>query len=116
VLAGDIYSQGDNRGRGGWSWYTGAAAWAWRGAIEAVFGLKRRADKLMIDPCLPPAWDRCRATLRTGDSSYVIEYHRVEAAEPGVRIELDGRPVSGNLIDFHDDGNVHRVTVAVNTP
>jgi cyclic beta-1,2-glucan synthetase len=116
VLAGDIYSQGDNAGRGGWSWYTGAAAWAWRGAIEAVFGLKRRADKLMIDPCLPPAWDRCRATLRTGASSYVIEYHRVEAAEPGVRIEVDGRPMSGNLIDFRDDGKAHRVVVAVNSP
>jgi cyclic beta-1,2-glucan synthetase len=27
VLPGDVYSEGPNTGRGGWSWYTGAAGW-----------------------------------------------------------------------------------------
>ncbi|MDD2268519.1 MAG: glucoamylase family protein [Eubacteriales bacterium] len=30
VLSGDIYSNPKHPGRGGWSWYTGSAAWFWR--------------------------------------------------------------------------------------
>jgi cyclic beta-1,2-glucan synthetase len=114
VLSGDIYSQGDNCGRGGWSWYTGAAAWAWRGAVEAVFGLKRQGARLIIEPCLPPSWERCRVTLRAGACPYVIEYRQIAGAdEYKVHIELDGQSVKGNAIDFVDDGNAHHVIVVV---
>ena len=113
VLAGDIYSQGDNRGRGGWSWYTGAAAWAWRGAIEAVFGLQRLGDRLRIDPCLPPSWDECRVTLKLGAARYRIDYRQQTGQEPAVGIEMDGQPVDGDVIRFADDGNAHQVTVIV---
>ncbi|RFF26841.1 MULTISPECIES: GH36-type glycosyl hydrolase domain-containing protein [unclassified Wenzhouxiangella] len=117
VLAGDIYSQGDNLGRGGWSWYTGAAAWAWRGAVEAVFGLRRQGDWLLIQPCLPPAWKRCRVTLRAGTSPYVIEYRQVTGAnEYALRIEMDGKSIKGNAIDFKDNGDTHQVTVEVRRP
>ncbi|MBQ5747083.1 MAG: hypothetical protein IIV81_03990, partial [Clostridia bacterium] len=27
ALAGDVYANPDHQGRGGWSWYTGAASW-----------------------------------------------------------------------------------------
>ncbi|WP_376695495.1 GH36-type glycosyl hydrolase domain-containing protein [Wenzhouxiangella sp. EGI_FJ10305] len=112
VLSGDIYSQGDNRGRGGWSWYTGAAAWAWRGAVEAVFGLRRLGDQLAIEPCLPPAWNRCRVTLKAGASPYVIEYRQVSGrGQAEIIIEYDGSTVQGNRIPFVDDGDAHHVIV-----
>ena len=50
--SGDIYSVGQNRGRGGWSWYTGAAAWLYRCGLEALLGLKRQGDRMSIDPML----------------------------------------------------------------
>ena len=37
VLSGDVYSCGERAGRGGWSWYTGAAGWMMK-AIEIIFG------------------------------------------------------------------------------
>ncbi len=37
AVAGDVYSYGERAGRGGWSWYTGAAGWMLR-AIEIIFG------------------------------------------------------------------------------
>jgi cyclic beta-1,2-glucan synthetase len=40
AMAGDIYSQPPYVGRGGWSWYTGAAAWLHRAVIESMFGLR----------------------------------------------------------------------------
>jgi cyclic beta-1,2-glucan synthetase len=64
VIAGDVYSQPPYVGRGGWSWYTGAAAWLHRAAIESMFGLKQRADDLSFTPCLPSHWQQAELTLR----------------------------------------------------
>ncbi len=63
VMAGDVYSQPPYVGRGGWSWYTGAAAWMHRAAIESIFGLKQGAQDLSFTPCLPAAWQRAELTL-----------------------------------------------------
>src|SRR6185436_10544366 len=40
VVAADIYSQPPHVGRGGWSWYTGAAGWMYRAGVEHVLGLR----------------------------------------------------------------------------
>ena len=64
VMAGDVYTQPPYTGRGGWSWYTGSAAWMHRAAIEAIFGLKLRGQVLHFEPCLPTHWPRAELTLR----------------------------------------------------
>jgi len=64
VMAGDVYSQPPYTGRGGWSWYTGAAAWLHRAAIESIFGLHQGAQDLSFTPCLPPHWQQAELTLR----------------------------------------------------
>ncbi len=56
AVAGDVYSQSPYVGRGGWSWYTGAAAWLHRAAIESIFGLRLEARTLSFTPCLPSHW------------------------------------------------------------
>ena len=38
VLAADVYGVAPHSGRGGWSWYTGSAAWLHRAAILAARG------------------------------------------------------------------------------
>ncbi len=63
VVAGDIYSQPPYAGRGGWSWYTGAAAWLHRAAIESLFGLQQDAQTLCFRPCLPSHWPKAELTL-----------------------------------------------------
>jgi len=42
VVDGDVYSHPQHAGRGGWSWYTGSAAWMYRAAVESILGLARR--------------------------------------------------------------------------
>jgi len=64
VMAGDVYTQPPYVGRGGWSWYTGAAAWMHRAAIESIFGLRLDAETLSLDPCLPSHWPRAELTLQ----------------------------------------------------
>ena len=64
VMAGDICSQAPHAGRGGWSWYTGAAAWMHRAAVESIFGLSLNAQDLCFWPALPLHWPQARITLR----------------------------------------------------
>ena len=63
VVAGDI-GGGADVGRGGWSWYTGAAAWAWRLASEHILGINLAAGKITLSPCLPPDWPSYTAIVR----------------------------------------------------
>jgi len=73
VMTADIYTQPPYVGRGGWSWYTGAAAWMHRGAIESVFGLQWGAQDLYFQPCLPSHWYQAEITLvRAGRSMHFV--------------------------------------------
>jgi cyclic beta-1,2-glucan synthetase len=56
-------------GRGGWSWYTGAAAWLHRAAIESIFGLQQGAETLQFTPCLPAHWPQAELTLTRGSGA-----------------------------------------------
>ncbi|WP_394787248.1 GH36-type glycosyl hydrolase domain-containing protein [Rhodoferax sp.] len=67
VMAGDVYTQPPYVGRGGWSWYTGSAAWMHRAALESIFGLQQRADELKFNPCLPSHWPKAELSLRRDD-------------------------------------------------
>jgi cyclic beta-1,2-glucan synthetase len=63
VMAADVYSQPPYVGRGGWSWYTGAAAWMHRATIESLFGLTLDAQTLMFEPGLPSHWPQAELKL-----------------------------------------------------
>src|SRR3546814_18898754 len=56
VVASDVYALPPHTGRGGWTWDSGAAGWLYRLMIESVLGLRREADRLYIEPCVPSDW------------------------------------------------------------
>jgi cyclic beta-1,2-glucan synthetase len=62
-MAGDVYTHEPRVGQGGWSWYTGAAAWMHRAALESIFGLRLGAQDLELRPCLPAHWPSAELTL-----------------------------------------------------
>ena len=64
VMAGDVYSAAPYVGRGGWSWYTGAAAWLHRAAIESIFGLDINDQSLSFHPGLPSHWPQAELSLQ----------------------------------------------------
>ncbi len=97
-------------GRGGWTWYTGSAAWMFRIGTEWLLGVRPTWDGLLIDPCLPPEWKRFRMTRRFRGSTYHIE---VEVARGPARMTVDGRPHEGNLVPAFADGREHRVAVTI---
>ena len=64
VMAADVYTHAPYIGRGGWSWYTGSAAWMYRAAIESICGLHVRGDRVCFSPHLPSHWPSITLTLR----------------------------------------------------
>ncbi len=73
AVAGDVYSHAPHAGRGGWSWYTGAAAWLHRAAVESIFGLRLEALTLSLRPALPAHWPLAEITLlRDGHRMHFI--------------------------------------------
>ncbi|MES2950840.1 MAG: glucoamylase family protein [Pseudomonadota bacterium] len=81
AMAGDVYSQPPYVGRGGWSWYTGAAAWMHRAAIESIFGLQLGAQDLVFTPCLPSHWNEAEMTLVRGACSMRFIFMRASLGE-----------------------------------
>lgn len=80
VMAGDVCTQPPYVGRGGWSWYTGSAAWMHRAAIESICGLRVRGDRVLFDPQLPLHWSDCRVTLQRDGQTHHFVIARVAAA------------------------------------
>jgi len=89
VMAGDVYSQPPYVGRGGWSWYTGAAAWLHRASIESIFGLDQHADSLSFNPCLPSHWPRAELSLRR--QGQVMRFILIRA-NPDAALAAAGEP------------------------
>ncbi|WRS28166.1 glucoamylase family protein [Oscillospiraceae bacterium MB08-C2-2] len=97
-IAADIYSSPGAEGRGGWSLYTGAAAWYYRAVLEHLLGLRLKGRHLEISPKLPPDWSgtRVEATIAGGTLSIFYEY----TGSPG--LICDGKPCERISLDGGD--------------
>lgn len=49
VITADVYSTPEHSGRGGWSWYTGAASWYYKAMFEYVMGISLTEGFSKID-------------------------------------------------------------------
>ena len=101
VLCGDVYA-GENLGRGGWSWYTGSAAWLYYVYITVLLGLEKRGDKLRLAPCPHPDMEEFTLVYRYGSASY-----HLTAGRDILFATLDGEKLSDGWISLRDDGKTH---------
>ncbi len=76
VTAGDIYGSAPYTGRGGWSWYSGSAAWLYRAALESLLGLKVRQGLLSLTPCVPADWSSFKVTLKLAERAVTVHWQR----------------------------------------
>jgi cyclic beta-1,2-glucan synthetase len=112
VVAADVYRLPGRIGRGGWSWYTGAAAWMYRAWTEEVLGLKVRGNRMEIDPVIPATWPRFSLAYRHGETTYAIEVENPAGCQRGVLwVEMDGKRLAGKVIPLERELVKHRVVV-----
>ncbi|MGH9369619.1 MAG: GH36-type glycosyl hydrolase domain-containing protein [Thermoanaerobaculia bacterium] len=114
VIAADVYSERPHVGRGGWTWYTGSAAWMYRGGIEWILGFRLRGTWLHLDPCIPRAWPGYEILFRYHSAHYRLTVENPRGVMRGVAaIALDGEPVATPRIPLVDDGREHRIAVTL---
>jgi cyclic beta-1,2-glucan synthetase len=116
VVAADVYRLPGRIGQGGWSWYTGSAAWMYRAWVEEVLGLQVRSGELRVNPVIPASWEGFSLRYRHGETIYAIQVENPHGCERGVAwVEMDGQRVAGGAIRLERGLVKHRVVVRMGT-
>jgi cyclic beta-1,2-glucan synthetase len=114
VLAADVYGAPPWTGRGGWTWYTGAAGWAYRFGIETLLGIRLDQGAWRIDPCIPRRWPGFEVTLCEGTTSFSIRVANPRGVSHGVAaVLLDGIALAQPVLPRLRDGRLHEVRVTM---
>lgn len=110
VVTADVYAVEPHIGRGGWSWYTGAAGWMYTTAVTGILGLKLDENRgFRLKPNIPKGWNEFKMTYKRGKCVYKIDVKR----DNEEYINLDGKRLDNDLIPFLTEGE-HFVEVAIN--
>ncbi len=117
VIAADVYAVHPHTGRGGWTWYTGAAGWYYRLIVESLLGLRRQGDQLHFAPCMRDDWQTYALRYRFGDTHYHIKVQRAPstAGTVAVHATLDGIDAGEGGIPLVDDRREHFVELHVSS-
>jgi cyclic beta-1,2-glucan synthetase len=117
AIAADVYRLPGRIGQGGWSWYTGSAAWMYRAWVEEVLGFKVRGDRLQLDPVIPGWWEGFRLRYRHGEAIYEIQVENPDRCERGLSwVEVDGQRLPDGLVPLERGLVKHRVLVRMGKP
>lgn len=73
VVPADIYSNPSQKGRGGWTWYTGAANWYYKIVLEDIIGFKKRGNKLTLNPKIPADWESFELEYQYMETKYIFK-------------------------------------------
>jgi len=111
VVAADVYAVPPHTGRGGWTWYTGAAGWMYHLILESLLGLRLEKDKLYFDPCLPADWEGFTVHYRYRETVYHIKVVQGRAGEDAGGVTVDGIVQQEQSIPLTDDHREHFVSV-----
>lgn len=113
VMCADIYGVAPHVGRGGWTWYTGAAGWMYRLSVETLLGLQLEVNQLRITPCIPAHWQSYIIHYRFHETFYHITIKcDDEKLSQEIRVTVDG--VLVNNLDRDETGRPQCVISLVN--
>jgi cyclic beta-1,2-glucan synthetase len=119
VICADEYSAPSHVGQGGWTWYTGSAAWMYRAGLEWILGFRLKGAELFFDPCIPRAWPRFEILFRYRSARYEIAVENPKGVSRGIsHVELDGKAQPSGLLPILlvDDSATHRLLITLGQP
>ena len=106
ALAGDVYANPQHNGRGGWSQYTGAAAWYLSVALRDFAGYHPHGDSFSMTPHLPESLSLLKLTITKDATRYDVVVKRGR----GKIWMLDGKIVNNK---FYYDKKKHFLEITV---
>jgi len=116
VVAADVYGVAPHNGRGGWTWYTGAAGWMYRAGVEGILGIRREGEWLIVDPCISSHWPAFEATITLGETRYAIRVENPGQANRGIqhaRLDEGLLDCMNGYVRLALDGGQHQVVLTL---
>lgn len=104
-LAADIYTNPSAKGRGGWSIYTGAAAWYYKCIVEEFLGIIVTEKGISLNPQLPSEWDGFEAEIDMCNTTIKLEVSK------SLPVGLSDNGSAAGFVPF--DGKAHEVRLGV---
>ena len=100
-------------GRARHPWLTGSGGWNYTAVTRWILGIRLSFDGLIVDPCIPSAWDEFVVQRKWRGAEFRIEVQNPQGVQKGVvSITLDGHPISG-AIPVQAAGSKHEVIVVM---
>jgi cellobiose phosphorylase len=121
VTAGNIEGpESPFYGRGGWTWYSGSAAWLFRVGLEWILGVRPSIDGLIVDPCIPASWEGYTVSRLFRGAEYSITVRNPAHVECGVQqifVDGDRRAKTGRVrhakLPVLPAGSVHDIVIVM---
>jgi len=105
-------------GRGGWTWYSGSAAWMYKVGLEWILGIRATENGLLIDPCIPSLWRGYTVKRTFRGAEYNIEVKNPDHVQCGVKelwvdgqLNAIGQGAREKTVPPFEQGTVHTVVV-----
>ena len=88
-----------NYGMGGWTWYTGSAAWFQKVIVDWILGVRATKDGLLVDPCIPDEWKEFSVKrLFRGTTYSILVIQTSKSKKQKIYISVDGEKIEGNIL------------------
>ena len=94
------------------SWLSGTASWVYQAVTQYILGVRAGYGGLIIDPCIPAAWEGYTFTRRCRGAYYQITVHNPQHVCRGVaRITVDGNEIFGKIVAYLPAGSKTEIEV-----
>ncbi len=108
VMAADVYYAEGQKGRAGWTWYTGTAGWMYQAAIMHLLGIHLERGELKIFPCLPDNFGHYRVEYRKDGALYMINVDLSPGYDGEANLSIDGR-MAGKRVKLDKTSGIHEI-------
>ena len=113
VVASDVYALAPHVGRGGWTWFTGSAAWMYRLILESLLGMSINMGKITFNPCLPAEWKEFKIRYLFQETLYRITVRQTNDPVEDASVTIDGFVRQDRTIQLVTDHQEHLVDVRI---
>ena len=96
------------------SWLSGTASWNFYTITQYILGVKPSYEGLLINPCIPKAWDGFKIKRIFRGVTYHIEVQNPLHVCKGVKeMFVNGEKMNGNIVPLLSTDKEHRVLVVL---
>ena len=106
--------QSPNYGRGGWTWYSGSAAWMYRALTDYLLGVRPTHAGLKVQPMIPGNWKGFTMLRQYRGATYhIIVTNKARQGARKLSLKVDGKPIEGTIVPIANKGENVTVTVLI---